>query len=287
MNDYEKAGKIAGEALDYGKGLIKVGAKLLDVADKIEDKIKKLGGECAFPAQISLNEVAAHYCPFENDETQFKEGDVASLDVGVHINGFIGDNAVSVDLGGNKELVEASRKALNEAIKIIKPGVKLNEIGSAIGETITGLGFNPVRNLSGHGLGEYEIHTFPTVPNFDNGDETEVEDGQVLAIEPFATTGSGFIEEGKESGIYALQALKNTRVESVRKVLRFIAENYQTLPFSGRWLKLPNAKFALRILERDGVLKHYKQLVEKSKGLVSQAEHTVLVGEKTKILTKI
>lgn len=287
MKDYEKAGKIAAEALEYGKGLIKIGVKLLEVSEKVEEKIKKLGGECAFPAQISVNEVAAHYCPFENDETEFKEGDVASLDVGVHVNGSIGDNACSVDLGGNAELVKASREALNAAIKIFNPGVILSDVGKAIEETIQSFGFNPIRNLSGHGLGEYEIHSAPTVPNFQNMDKTELEDGQVLAIEPFATDGVGYIKEGKDSGIYVLQQLKNTRIASVRKVLNHIMENYKTLPFAGRWLKFPNASFSLRILERDGVLKHYKQLVERGEGLVSQAEHTVVVGDKPKILTKV
>ncbi len=284
---YEKAGKIAAEALEFGKKLIKVDVPLLEVSEKVEAKINKLGGMCAFPVQISLNEVAAHYCPFEGDVTVFKEGDIASLDVGVCVDGKIGDNAVSVDLGGNKELVKASEEALKNAIKVFTPGRTLSEVGKVIEETIQSFGFNPVRNLSGHGLGDYEIHIAPSIPNYQNHDKTQLKEGQVFAVEPFATPGVGYITEGKDSGIYGLVYIKNTRLMSVRKVLKFIAENYDTLPFAARWIDLPDKNLALRTLEREGVLKQYKHLVERSSAKVSQAEHTVKVGDKAKVLTKI
>ena len=170
MDEYIEAGKIAAQALKYGGKLIKVGESLLDVTEKVEQKVLDLGAEFAFPPQISLNEIAAHYCADPNDETKFKEGDIAKLDVGVMIDGYIGDNALTVDLGDNEKLVRASREALNKAIEIIKPGVTLSEIGKTIHDTITGYGFAPVRNLSGHGLDKYVFHDKPSIPNFDNGD---------------------------------------------------------------------------------------------------------------------
>src|SRR5210317_185748 len=144
IDNYKKAGKIAAKALAYGKDLIKKGSKVLDVCDKIEEKIIELGGGIAFPAQISLNETAAHYCPEYKDETEFTD-QLCCLDVGVHIDGCIGDNACSVDLSGsNSELVKASAEALKAAIEVVKPGVKLAEIGKAIETTITNAGFQPV-----------------------------------------------------------------------------------------------------------------------------------------------
>ncbi len=112
----------------------------------------------------------------------------------------------------------------------------------------------------------------------------------VIAIEPFATTGVGLIEEGKESGIYKLERIKNVRTQMSREVLEFIIEEYKTLPFTKRWLLKQfqefKVNFVLKNLEKEGIISHYRQLPEKSKGIVSQAEHTLLIDDKIKILTK-
>ena len=151
----KKAGNIAAQTLEYGKNLIKKDASLLQVLDKIEEKIEELGAKPAFPAQISCNHLAAHFCPDE-DDIIFSD-QLACLDVGVHVDGYIGDNAVTVDLSGkNENLVKASKEALDNAISVVKPGVTLTEIGKAIQDSIQKYGFAPVRNLSGHGLGKFE-----------------------------------------------------------------------------------------------------------------------------------
>ena len=97
--DYLKAGKIAAEALKYGASLIKPGASWIKVADKIEKKIIDLGGGIAFPAQMSLNDVAAHFIPGLGEDILFKD-EVICLDVGAHVNGSIADNACTIDLSG-------------------------------------------------------------------------------------------------------------------------------------------------------------------------------------------
>jgi methionyl aminopeptidase len=126
---YKKAGKIAAEALEFGRQLIKPGVRILDVCIKVDDRIKELGGELAFPTQISCDDTAAHSCPEIDDSSVFNK-QLASIDVGVHINGFIGDNALTVDLSGeNSELVKASREALENALKKVSIGVTLGEIG--------------------------------------------------------------------------------------------------------------------------------------------------------------
>lgn len=289
MDDQEKAGQIARECLEYGLKLIKQKVSPLEVLNKVEAKIEALGGKPAFPAQISTNNIAAHCVP--GKDIKFEEKDVVKLDVGVHVNGLISDNARTVVFNEeNKKLVEASEKALEEALKIIKPGVKLYEIGEVIDNTIKSYGFKTIRNLSGHLIEEYEQHAGLTIPNYNNKDETELEKGMVVAIEPFATTGIGLVEDGKDSEIYNVMEIKNVRDRISRQVLQFILEEYKTLPFSKRWLlkKFPEFKvnFALRLLKRDDIIHEYKQLVEKSKGLVSQAEHTVIVDDELKILTK-
>ena len=290
MNDYEKAGKLAAEVLQYGKKLIKPGVKLIDVTDKVEKKIESLKVSPAFPPQLSINNVAAHYCPDINETTEFKENDLVKLDLGVHIKGHLADNAVTIDLGNkNSDLIKASKEALKEALILFKPGTKLNEIGAAIEEVIKNYKFNPIKNLSGHEMKSYDLHAGLTVPNFDNKDTTEIKEGQVFAVEPFATTGDGYVKNGKSSGIYMLTQVKNIR--SGREVLQFIVNNFKTLPFHKKYISKKfgdfKTNFALRMLEKEKIIHHYPQLVEKSDGLVAQSEHTVIVKDKPKITTKI
>jgi len=290
IENWRKAGKVAAEALKYGGGLIKKGSSLLTVSDQIEKKIIDLGGKMAFPAQISCDHIAAHYCAEPDDKTVF-EDQLACLDVGVEVEGAIGDNALTVDLSGkHTELVKASREALNNAIKIIQIGTPLGEIGKTIQETISSYGFSPIKNLSGHGLDYYNIHTRPTIPNFDTGDKTKLEKGMVIAVEPFATTGAGMIYELERANIFALVNPKPVRSPFAREILKFITQNYKTLPFTTRWLSkkfgLGKTNFALRELLKNEIIKQFPPLPEKNKGMVSQAEHTLLIDDKVEILTK-
>ena len=291
FDSYVKAGKIASQALDYGRKLIKVGASLLEVTEAVEKKIVELGGNFAFPSQISLNDIAAHYCAGFDDKIVFKEGDIAKLDVGVQIDGFVGDTACTVVLGNDEKLkllAEASREALNSALKIIKPGVKLGEIGKIIHAEITKRGFAPVRNLSGHGLAQFIIHDKPSVPNFDTGSDEELEENQVIAIEPFASTGAGVIYESSNPTIFALDDIRPVRSPMTREVLKDL-EKYNGLPFAHRWLVkkhgLGKISFALRELKTLGMLHEFPPLPDKAHGIVSQAEHTVIIRAKPVITT--
>ncbi|MFC1801625.1 type II methionyl aminopeptidase [Nanoarchaeota archaeon] len=290
MEKYVKAGKIAAEALQYGKALIKPGVLVVEVLDKIEEKIIELGGGIAFPAQISLNETAAHFCPLLGDETKFSD-QLVKLDVGVHIDGYVADTALTVDLSGKYgDLIKASAEALDKALALIKPGVSIGEIGRAIHEVITGYGFSPIRNLSGHGLGHYDVHTKPSIPNFDTGDERFLEEGVVFAVEPFASTGAGAVYESGEAGVFMLVDKRPVRNPITRQVLQEI-EKYNNLPFAKRWLqKKFGAKvaFAFRELKLLECLKDFPPLVDESKGMVSQAEHSVIVtADGCKVFTRV
>ncbi len=288
VEKYKKAGKIAKDVLGYGKELIRKGAKVLDVCNKIEEKIFSLGAKPAFPVQISMNETAAHFCPEDSNEDVFSD-QVVSLDIGVHIDGYIGDTACTIDLSGdNSDLVKASQEALRAAIETVKIGVRLSEIGKIIEETITSYGFKPVRNLSGHGLGRYNIHSAPTIPNFDTNEEAKIEKG-AIAIEPFATNGFGLIQEKGEPSIFSLVGKKPVRIDFVRKILKQI-ENYNGLPFTTRWLTKNfsevQVRYALNQFKELKILREYPPLVEKQGGLVSQAEHSLLVDEEVVLLTR-
>ena len=283
---YRKAGKIAKEAIEYAKSIIKPGMPLLEIAEKIESKIISSGGKPAFPCNLSIDDIAAHFTPSSDDEKK-AEG-LLKIDLGVHIEGYIVDAAFSLDLDNseeNKKIILASEQALKEACNIIKPGIELWKIGQAIQETILGFQLSPIRNLSGHELGEYEVHAGLTIPNTNNNNNTKLPE-EVFAIEPFATSGSGLVYDGKPSGIYMLKERKAIRNPEARKILDFIEEEYKTLPFCERWLakKFPHPGFALSLLEQAGILHQYSQLVEKSHGKVSQAETTVLVTDKVEVL---
>lgn len=291
ISDWRKAGHIAHQALVYGAGLIKPNAKLSDVSDAVEKKIKELGGDLAFPVNISLNEAAAHQVPFAVDDRIFTKNDVVKLDVGVHINGAIGDTAMTVDLTGKYEkMVKASIEARDEAIKIVKAGLKIREIGKVIEKTIAKHGFKPIKNLSGHAIEEYTIHAGVTIPNYDDGNDEKLKDGMIIAIEPFATDGEGLIHEGPNAEIFALLDKRPVRSQITREALKLIEERNE-LPTSTRWLakKLSaiKATFALKEMNQLDMLHLYPPLIEIKKGMVTQSEHTVLVTkEGCEILTK-
>jgi methionyl aminopeptidase len=284
--DWIMAGQIAGRALMYGEGLITKDLDCLSVCKKIEDFIKQEKGNLAFPPQISFNSTAAHFCPTKIDNPFFKASDLLKLDVGVEINGAIGDCALTVDLGNKEsgdahmELVQASKEACENALKIAKTGTQLREIGQVIEETIHKFGFEPIRNLSGHGLGLYKIHTDPGVPNYDDDDKTELEENQTIAIEPFATNGEGFIKEKGVATIFCVDEKPRVRNPNARIILNKI----NTLPFAAHWFSdMSLVAFALAIKEIDPT--RYPPLVEIRDGLVSQHEHTVIVKDKKSIIT--
>ncbi|MDO8555630.1 MAG: type II methionyl aminopeptidase [Nanoarchaeota archaeon] len=281
IEDHKEAGRIASKVREWGKSLFKDGAKVIDIAEAVENKIRELGAEPGFPCCISINSLAAHYSPFINDQMIIHKGDIIKFDMGTHINGKVADTACTIEVESNTQtrLIQASHDALERATKIMKPGTPIRAIGKIVSDTIRQAGFQPIINLSGHGLGDYIVHDDPTIPNYDNGDETELEEGQSIACEPFATTGAGLVSDGKPCGIYGFINKKNTRLPAAREVMKIIEEKYRTLPFSCRWIKVPGIQMLLNQLEKDGILRQYTQLPEKSGGLVSQAEHSIIIGE--------
>lgn len=288
IEDWKKAGIIAGTARDYGCSLVKKGAKILDVANAIEQKIFDLGGELAFPVNISFDKVAAHDGAFPNDDRVFDKN-VVKIDVGAHVNGAIGDTASTVDLTGEyKDLLQASRDALNAALEIVRPGAEIGKIGATIQEVITQKGFAPIRNLAGHGLKEYEVHASPSIPNTATGNKNTLKEGQIIAIEPFATTGDGLIQEAGIASIFSQASTNPVRDKFARKLLAEI-KGFNNLPFSSRHLTGSYAQIRMGLLhlKRAGTVREHPPLVEVAGGMVSQAEHTMIVQDEPIFTTKI
>ena len=290
LEKWKQAGHIAAQALEYGRLLIKPGAKIRDVCDAVDKKIIELGAKPAWPTQVGCDEIAAHQTPDPDDDAIF-ENQVICLDVGAHVDGFVGDNAVSVDLSGKySDLVKASKEALDTAIKMLAPGVEILSIGKAIQEVITSHGFSPVKNLTGHGISRWVIHDKPSMPNYATGTGV-LKAGQIIAIEPFATNGKGLIEEAEQSNLFALGEKKPVRSPFAREIQQFVEKEYGPLPFTTRWLtpKFGKGKvsLALRELLQVGSLRSYPPLVEQARGMVTVCEKTMLIGENTIILTQI
>jgi methionyl aminopeptidase len=324
--DYDKLIRVVGgfsyQALMHAKSLVKVDAKLIDVANDVEKYVRDKGFGCAFPINLSINEQAAHYSPSCDDSRVFTDKDLVKIDFGVSKDGVLGDCAVTVDLSGkHQKLVEASAEALANAIKKVKAGVKVFEIGAEIQKTIESKGFLPVKNLGGHGVALHDLHSEPFIPNYDNDDETELEDGMVIAIEPFATDGkTGLIKESDICEIYELAGDAQLRSVDARTAIQIIAEYFESEPFAKRQMvryllasfkngsltppisDLKSAivpsiseylennfriSIAMRALLEGGAIVAHPVLVDVDGGMVSQAEAQVLVTKDgCEILTK-
>ncbi len=282
-----KAGNIAAEVQKLARQRAKPGVKLLDLANEIESKTRELGGEVAFPVNLSRNNEAAHYTPSFNDELIIEEKDLLKIDIGVHVDGYICDAAFTIDFSGkNALLVEAVNSALAAAVELAKPGCNVREIGKAIEHEITSRGLKPVSNLCGHAVQQYHLHAGISIPNVESGNYV-LEEGDTFAIEPFATNGYGEIVEGDDVEIFLLKKMgASARLPATRQVLTKIEELYSELPFAKRWLHtaLPNlsqlsVSFAFKELMNLDILASYPVLIEKKRGLVAQAETTIIVTE--------
>jgi methionyl aminopeptidase len=285
-----QAGKIASQVRTFAKSIVKKEKLLLEIANEIESKIIELGGKPAFPTNTSINEIAAHYTPGYNDKT--RAHGLLKIDFGVNMDGFISDNAFSVDLENsqeNQELIKSTQEALKNALTTIEIGKTTSDIGKAISSEIQKKGFQAIINLSGHQIEQYDLHAGLSIPNFDDNSKNIITPG-LYAIEPFATLskGSGRIHDRGDSGIYILIDDKLPRTPLARELLEHIIEEYNALPFCSRWLVKEfgtKALLALKQLTQNNNLHHYKQLVETTNSVVAQSEHTVLLTEKEKIVT--
>ncbi len=293
MGRFREAGKLAARIREESKSLIMVGESLLDIAETIEKMIEEEGAKPAFPVNISINDIAAHYTPEFGSETNLDEKDLVKIDLGLELDGALSDTAYTIDLGGeNEKLVAAAEDALKKAIESIKPGIAVGEIGGIIEDVIKGYGFKPISNLSGHMIKSNELHAGVEIPNVRNRDPYQLKEGEIFAVEPFATTGAGHVEDLDQVEIFSIYSPSNVRMRQSRKIIEFVLRNYGMLPFAERWVRkefksrlLVSA--ALKELLQNHFIRGYPVLREVSRGLVSQAEHTIVVtADGCDVLTK-
>ena len=294
MDEYIRAGKIAGEVRENTRKKDWIGKTVFEICEHVEDEIRKRGAKCAFPVNTSMNEVAAHYTAEPNDELTRKDDDLVKIDLGAQINGYIADTAVTVCYNPEYDnLVDAAQQSLDNAMSMIKIGVKSSDVGRTIEKTIKQMGFLPIANLSGHSLDQYTIHAGKSVPNIWSIGSFTFDGNQAFACEPFVTTGEGlgFVHEGKVKNIFALSSRKKTKDKEADKMLDFIWQNFNLLPFALRWLTKEwdekEARTLLDILVKKKAVHAYPVLVEGNGKRVTQAEHTFIPNENGVTITTI
>lgn len=305
IENYIKAGKIVKEVRELALKEVHEGMKVLDLINLIEGEIIKRGALPAFPCNISINEITAHYTSPPEDSTLIKGGDLVKIDLGAHVDGFIADSAVSVSVDVDdpaenmapytpqiqEEMIETAQEALNTAISTIKPGVEVGRIGEEVEKTIQARGLKPVSNLTGHSMEQWILHSGLSIPNVKEKNNHKLEEGDVLAIEPFVTDGMGLVGDMKDAFIFRFLRDRPVRMIQARKILERIKIEYKILPFAQRWLedneKSSKTSIALRQLISSRAVYPYHVLREKSGARVAQAEHTVIVeSEGCLIITK-
>lgn len=286
-----EAGSIAASARRLGASRIVAGARLRDVVEAVEAEIQAAGAGLAFPAQTSCNAVAAHYCPSPDDESVYVDGDLAKLDLGVHVDGWVVDTAVTVNVGdgqAGRELVAAAEAALEAAIALAGPGQSLASLGAAIESKIRERGLRPVRNLCGHGVDRWTVHCPPAIPNARDGTRGALPAGRVVAIEPFATGGGGLVEERGRAEVFMLRGggeLEGPHAGVLESIL-----SLRGLPFARRQLAghpREAVEASLLALRRQRRLVAYPPLVEVTDQPVAQAEHSLYIGDSgAEVLTR-
>ncbi len=290
LEKYKKAGNIAVEAKALGVKSVKAGITTTQLADLIEKKIFELGGKPAFPVSIGINDMAAHYAPLREESIQIKEEDYVKIDLGVHVDGYLVDTAVTVRIAGKDNLILCSEKMNKVALPMFNPGTKISEISEAIENVAKEFGFNPIRNLTGHSIDRHMVHAGEAVPNIKSNVKKVIEMGEVYACEPFCTSGAGMVKEGGLLTIF--RALKNvpSRMSEGRKIMELALGEFEGLPFAKRWLqdKISPLRLdmALRQLIGSNALHEYPVLKEVSGKPVAQTEETILIQDKPLVLTQ-
>jgi methionyl aminopeptidase len=279
---WREAARIASRAREYGLTLVLPGARRRDVADAIEAFIRSEGAEPAFPTNLSRNDEAAHYSPSPEDEERFVEGDLVKVDVGAHLDGAVADTADTVEVGASRKyenLIRAAREGVRDGIGQVRAGASVDSIGRAIASAIRARGFKPVVDLSGHSIERYVLHAGKSIPNVPGASTALLEEGEVIAIEPFATNGIGHIGNGPFGNIQRFRGDPGASDPALAALYR----RFRTLPFSARWAS-PEERAALKRGRR--ALQTYPVFVERGHGWVAQAEHTVLVrADRGEVLT--
>ena len=195
-----RSGAAVREVLEHVKAHVKPGVTTLDLENAAEAKMAELGATSAFKGYrgypcvlcTSVNEQVVHGIPSKASGC-CATGISSPIDCGVVLDGYYGDSAITVPVGSGCSPLNApagcDQASLEKAIKVVRPGATLGDIGAAVQEVVEADGFSVVREFVGHGIGT-RMHEDPQVPNYgQRGAGTKLRAGMVLAIEPMVNVG--------------------------------------------------------------------------------------------------
>lgn len=286
LEKFRLSGKILRETREEIKNFVREDMPIIDICEKAEKTIMDKGGKPAFPCNVSVNEIAAHYTSPPKDDRRIPRKSIVKVDIGVHVDGYLTDTAVTICFNPEyKSLVDTAEQALKTAINSIHPEMSTSKLGAIIEKTIKSHGFKPISNLTGHQVGRYLVHAGTSLPNVAQLSFSKIKLGEVYAIEPFVTLPDavGRVEDGEEATIFRFLKSKSLKNPYAKQLLKHIEENFRTLPFAERWLQgiVPKGHYreAFRELLSSKALMGYPIFVEVSRKPVAQAEHTVLIVE--------
>ena len=284
LEKYIQAGKIAREIRTEIRKTVKEGMPIIDICEKVEGMTRQQGGKPAFPCNVSINDVAAHYTSPPNDKQTIPEKAVVKVDIGVHINGYIADTATTICFDPEHEaMVQTAEEALAHAVEIMRPGLSITRFGSDIQKKIKTRGFKPVSNLTGHLIRRYIIHAGKSLPNVFNLSASRLREGEIYGVEPFVTEPDavGRVDNLNEEYIFRYQKNKSLKNPYAKQILSYIKKNFLTLPFTERWLTKfmsnSNYKSAFAELLKSKAVMGYPVFVEESRKTVAQAEYSILI----------
>jgi methionyl aminopeptidase len=286
LQKFRLSGKILRETREEMKLVVKEDMPIIEVCEKAESLIRAKGGKPAFPCNVSINEVAAHYTSPPGDEHRIPEKSVVKVDIGVHVDGYVTDTAFTACFNPeHKRMAETAELALKTAVENVHGDMAVGRIGGLIENAIKNRGFKPISNLTGHSVGRYLIHAGTSIPNVSQFSLTKVRAGDIFAVEPFVTLpdAEGSVEDSAEMTIFRFVKAKPVTSAYAKQLSKFIEKNFKTLPFAERWLKgvVPKEKHAQAFGEllKSKTLMAYPVFVEASGKPVTQAEHTVLITD--------
>jgi methionyl aminopeptidase len=284
LQKYQHAGKIAKEVREEIRKTVKEGMPIIDICEKVESLTRKKGGKPAFPCNVSINEITAHYTSPPNDKQTIPEKSIVKVDIGVHVDGYIADTATTVCFNPEYEdMVNTAKEALEKAVELLQPGLSITRFGSEIQKTIKTRGYKPISNLTGHLIKRYMIHAGKSLPNVFNLSTSRIKEGEIYGVEPFVTVidATGRVDNLKEKTIFRFQKNKSLKNPYAKQILSYIKKNFLTLPFTERWLNRfassSNYKIAFSELLSSKAVIGYPIFVEASRKPVAQAEYSILI----------
>lgn len=303
-DDIRRAAEAHRQTRKFVQDFVKPGMTTLEVVQALEAKslemvnAKGLESGFAFPTGISINHCAAHYTPnYGEAPVVLKHDDVIKIDFGVHVGGRLVDSAFTVAFDDRFDnLVQATRDGTNVGLKNAGIDARFSDIGAAIEEAIRSyeLELNgktyeikPIENLNGHTVDLYRVHGGKSLPIVKTDSTDIMEEGEVYAIETFASTGKGKVWDEGVCSHYMInyhylnsKEFRPPRNAAAQSLFKGIKENFSTLAWCRRWLDDKGFKrhlLALKTLVDEGIVDEYKPLCDIEGCYTSQWEHTIIM----------